>query len=283
MLSATLVIWGFSTGAIIFSFLYFRYYQIQRPPIGVMNLRDLVIMLGGIVIIPILYSLLPNFMVAIMLILGGTSIIFFLIDGIFHKKWLTWLLTMMILLVDLTLFWNFGNNSNEFIIVNNTIQILVVVGITNLWAQSGLKARDTAIFSFFLICYDFLFTNIFSFMADLFDLLSLFPFSPMVIMKSGSEDSWLAIGLGDLLIAAVFPLVMRKSYGNTPGNLAILVSIISLGAILVSPQFNLFEEIFPVMVLLGPLVIIQYLFWAYRKGRERTTQEYMADDKSIRA
>jgi hypothetical protein len=103
----------------------------------------------------------------------------------------------------------------------------------------------------------------------------------MVIMKTGSGDSWLAIGLGDLIIAAVFPLVMRKSYGNTPGNFAILVSIISLGAILVSPQFNLFEEIFPVMVLLGPLVIIQYLFWAYRKGEERTTQEYMAADKSI--
>lgn len=32
---------------------------------------------------------------------------------------------------------------------------------------------------------------------------------------------------------------------------------------------------FPVMPVLGPLMILQYAYWAHRRGRERTTWQYL--------
>jgi hypothetical protein len=31
---------------------------------------------------------------------------------------------------------------------------------------------------------------------------------------------------------------------------------------------------FPVMVVLGPLMVLQYLYWRHRCGQERTTWQY---------
>ena len=42
------------------------------------------------------------------------------------------------------------------------------------------------------------------------------PFLPVVAWGFG-QDEWAGIGLGDLLFATVFPLVMRKAYGKRAG------------------------------------------------------------------
>ncbi len=36
-----------------------------------------------------------------------------------------------------------------------------------------------------------------------------------------------------------------------------------------------FTDIFPLMVVLGPLMLLQYAYW-HRRGPERTTREYLA-------
>jgi hypothetical protein len=33
--------------------------------------------------------------------------------------------------------------------------------------------------------------------------------------------------------------------------------------------------LFPVMVVLGPLMVLQYAWWARRRGPERTTRQYL--------
>jgi hypothetical protein len=88
-------------------------------------------------------------------------------------------------------------------------------------------------------------------------------------------DTVLLIGLGDLLLAAVFPLVMRKAYGRTAGLTALLVALLALAGVLLLPVSGLLQATFPVMVVLGPLMVVQYIYWRRRNGRERTTQEYL--------
>jgi hypothetical protein len=102
-----------------------------------------------------------------------------------------------------------------------------------------------------------------------------------------AEGEWLGIGMGDMLLETVFSPVMRKAFGRTTG-LASLVGNLSLIVGLIPVAVNIqLNVLFPVMFLLGPLIIVQYAYWrrrcgreqyAYwrrRCGRERTTQRYL--------
>ena len=40
------------------------------------------------------------------------------------------------------------------------------------------------------------------------------------------------------------------------------------------------EETFPVMVVLGPLMVVQYAFWRWKRGAERTTRQYLQAEPS---
>jgi hypothetical protein len=89
------------------------------------------------------------------------------------------------------------------------------------------------------------------------------------------SGSWLSLGLGDLLLAAVFLLVMRKAFGRTAGILAMITGICAISLLTLSVAFGLPAKAFPVMVVLGPLMVLQYFGWCRRRRNERTTREYM--------
>jgi hypothetical protein len=110
-------------------------------------------------------------------------------------------------------------------------------------------------------------------MNDLIDRLAGLPFAPQITWASG-DNQWLGVGLGDLLLAAVFPIVMRKAFGRTAALLALLLGLVTLAAMLVLLDLRLVRVTLPAMVALGPLMVAQYLFWARRLGTERTTWQY---------
>ena len=130
----------------------------------------------------------------------------------------------------------------------NNRQILVVVGVSNLWAQSGMKARDAALLGAGLIVYDLLFTAVLPLMGDLYGQLDGLPYAPLVAWPVEAGGQLLGIGLGDLLLATVFPLVMRKAYGRRAGLSAMLVTIAALAAVLALPAIGLLRGVFPAMV-----------------------------------
>jgi hypothetical protein len=59
-----------------------------------------------------------------------------------------------------------------------------------------------------LTVYDFEATSLLPLMNDLIGRLAGLPFAPMMTWASGANH-WLGVGLGDLLLATVFPLVLR--------------------------------------------------------------------------
>jgi hypothetical protein len=266
------VVLGCVACVLVGSWVYFRRYQVSRPPIGVFNLQDVAVMVLLIILVPLLYLILPLLLTATLLLLVALSILYFTWEPLLHARWAIWLVALALLVVDSGAAFLLGTRQNEFFAVNNTVLLVVVVGITNLWAQSGMKARDTALLGVLLALYDFIATAQLPLMNDLGARLSALPLAPLVAWSS--ENTLPSIGLGDLLLATVFPLVMHKAFGRPAALVALILSLAAIGALLALPL----QGGFPLMVVLGPLMGLQYLYWRRRRGQERTTWHYLLEE-----
>ena len=278
MQTAILVVLALSFVAIGASWLYFTHWRIARPPIGVFNGVDVAVMIGGILLVPYLYLALPQAAVLGLLALGTISILFALVEPVLRPSLLRWGVVLGVLAADWAAWTVWGAASPGYLAVNNAVILLTVVATTNLWAGSGMSARAAAVLGGVLLVYDFTATSLLPLMGELILHLAGLPLSPVVgwIAPDGSTA---LIGLGDLLLASVFPLVMRRSYGEVAGRLALGLNMAALTVIFVVPVEQIApllvgQGLFPVMAVLGPLMIAQYLLWAQRKGAERPTWQY---------
>jgi hypothetical protein len=147
--------------------------------------------------------------------------------------------------------------------------------VTNLWAQSGLRARDLAVLAAALTAYDVIATALLPLTVDLIARLATLPFTPLLAWPTG-DGGWLGLGLGDLLLATLGPLVLRKAFGKTAGLVALFISLATIGVVLALPLLGLLRGAFPVMVVLGPLLVGQYAVWLRHQGPERSTAAYLA-------
>ena len=275
MLEAMIIVLAFAAAAVWFAWLYFRRFVVVRPPLGVFNLRDIAMMLGFIILVPFLDLALPLWMVGGLLLVGGLSTLYFMWEPVLHPLWARWLATVFLVGLDVAAWLWLGKTSPWWHAINNVFVILCVVGITNLWAQSGMKARDAAILGGALALYDLVATALLPLMGDLFTRLAELPLTPLVAWPIGGAGQWAGIGLGDLLLAAAFPLVMRKAFGRPAGLAAMAIGLGAIAALILDPIWGLHVEIFPVMVVLGPLMVLQYAYWRRRRGQERTTWQYL--------
>lgn len=259
---------------LVFSWHYFRRYQMTRPPLGVFSLGDVAFMLGSIVVIPYLYLSIPRWIVATLLLVSASSLLYFVFEPVLRVRWMIWAVTLSLVFADLGTAWGMSAQSLPFVIVNNVIQLLSVVGIAVLWVQSGMKASDLTILALALAIYDFIFTTQLPLMGDLFHRLAGLPFAPLVAWPLAGAEQRVSIGLGDLLLAASFPLVMCKAFGRPAGLVALSIGLGVLTALLLLPMNGAWSKIFPVMVVLGPLIGVQYLYWRRMQGPERTMRQY---------
>ena len=220
---------------------------------------------------------LPLWMVGGLLLIGGLSTLYFTWEPVLRPTWACWLATVALVGIDLTAWLWLGKQASPWWhAINNVFVILCVVGITNLWAQSGMKARDAAILAGALAIYDLVATALLPLMGDLFIRLAKLPVRPLVSSPIDSAGQFAAMGLGDLLPAAAFPLVMRKAFGRSAGLAAMAIGLGAIAALILGPIWGLHVEIFPVMVVLGPLMVLQYAYWRRRRGpEERTTWQYL--------
>jgi hypothetical protein len=122
--------------------------------------------------------------------------------------------------------------------------------------------------------YDYLATSYLPLMNDLVIRLVGLPFAPLIAWNYGAGEHGLAIGLGDLLLATLFPLVMRKAYGRSAGLVALTLALVAVAMMLALLDLGIVRVALPAMVVLGPLMIIQLLYWR-RHGQERTTWQYL--------
>jgi hypothetical protein len=272
-LAVAIVLLG-SAAAVLGGWSYFRRYRVTRPPIGVIDRGDVAFIVGGIILVPYLYLWLPEWIVLALLSLGSLGILYFLVEPVVSNGLVRWLVAAGLVAADVALAFSAGVGSNAYFAVNDLVLLLTVVGVTNLWAQSGMRAADAALLGAFLAAYDLLATALSTLTDEMIERLTDLPFLPVFAWAWG-DDEWLGIGLGDLLFATVFPLVMRKAYGKRAGLVAVAIALGTIVAIFTVGIAGLLEGTFPVMTVLGPLMVVQYLYWSRRLGPERTTRTYL--------
>ena len=156
----------------------------------------------------------------------------------------------------------------------NNAALLAVVGVVNLWAQSGLRARDVAILAGALTIYDVVFTTQLPLMADLFHHLRRPPVRPVGELADRRRRGPVEHRPGRPPPRAVSPLVLRKAFGKAAGPVAMATTGRNRGhAGAGRPGPGTVE--LPADGRLGPLIIVQYVYWTRRRGRERTTRQYL--------
>jgi len=268
------IVFGYATAAVLLAWAYFRHVRMARPPLGVINRADVLIMMVAIVLVPYLYLAMPLWVVGVVLGALTIGLLYVTLEALAVPGWGAWLGVLGLALADLVVWLRFGSDGTPFALVNNAVLTVAVVGVANVWAQSGMKARDAALLGGLLAIYDFVFTVRLPVMNDLLTRLAALPFAPQVVWLTGPGE-WVGLGLGDLLMAAAFPLVMRKAFSRSAGLVAVVISVGVVAVLFGLASLGALNGAFPMMVVLGPCMVLQYALWIRRRGRERTTWQYL--------
>ena len=262
------------------AWIYLRRFEVMRPPIGVFDWHDVVFMLVAIVVVPVAYLALPRAVVGTVLCLLALNIFWFGFEPVLRFRPLIWLAAVGLVAVDLVVSVTANTGGLWILAVNDLELVALAVCVTNVLVQSGMRARDLAFLVSGLAVYDVIATTYLGFMGDLLRRLATLPFAPLVAWRDGGQ--WLALGLGDLLMVVLAPLVLRKAFGRTAGIVSAVTSVAAVAGMLAALRLGWFSRPIPAMVVLGPLLLPQYAWWRLRLGPERRTWEYLEIEAPVR-
>ena len=162
--------------------LYLRRVRMDRPAIGTFNGRDIVVLFGFIVALPLLYLILPLTPLLVALGLTFTSALVIGLRPIIGPT-ATWIVvgiviaaniwmgrTMLGTVLGWQLFW----------IENDILVICAAVTTANLYVQGGMRLRHVAWFGLILAVYDAIFTFVWPVTNTLAQRFIGWPFDPSV-------------------------------------------------------------------------------------------------------
>jgi hypothetical protein len=272
-LSTIAVVSAFVMLAVAGAVAYARRVRMDRPPIGVVNLRDIVVISIVVVVLPPLYLRIPSFLIVAVLGLVATGVGYATLTPALGR--LGGALAVGLVLADIALRQLGAGEAPHpaFLVVNNALMTLLAIGISTLYAQSGIKARDVAVFAVVLLVYDVLATAVFPTMVEFFARVVELPLTPAIMWGSG--DGAFGIGLGDLLMLVLWTLVAEKAFGRRAGLLAAATGVGAVLLVFLAFWLDWLNTPVPAMVVLGPLIAIERLVLARRRGGERTSGEYL--------
>lgn len=267
----------------LLALVYLRNVRLERPAIGVFNRRDLIVLFGFIVGLPLLYLALPLTPLIIALGITFASALSIGLRPLLGPT-LTWIAVGLLIGINIwmtrtilgtVLGWQL------FWLENSIIVVLAAVAVSNLYVQGGMSLRHVAWFAVILAVYDATFQFVWPVTTMLAQRFLGWPLDPAVGFRWEVNNA--SIGLGDLLVYSVFVIAVYKGYGPIRARLALLLTVV-FGAVIpaVTPLvFDVFTDartdlFVPAQVAFGPIA-----FWYYRRlrhscGRERTMAEFLA-------
>lgn len=271
------------------SLFYLRRVRLERPAIGTFNSSDIRVLFTFIVFLPLLYQLLPHWGLTLFLSVTFASALSIGYRPLLRPAalWFTigtligasiWLNRTML---GTTLGWQLCWVEGDLVV------LLAAVAVANLYVQGGMRLRHVAWFALLLAGYDVLFTTVLPVNSHLAEEFLGWPLDPSVGMRVGLYNA--TIGLGDLLVYALFLLAAFKAYGRVAGRIA-MVLIVVFGAAAPSVAPLLLDSfltartdlVVPAQTLFGPAAFVTYLWLRRRYGQERTMQEFLASSDVVR-
>lgn len=262
--------------------LYFRRIRLERPPVGVFNGRDLVILSVFIILLPMLYLILPSFALTGFLILTFVSALYICLRPLLRTIILWPVIAALIginIVVAETLL-STRQGWQLYWVLTSIAVLLAAVGVSNLYVQGGLRLRLIARFALFLAAYDAFFSLVIPLTPKLADAFEGRPLDPSIGFTMGIYNA--NIGLGDLLIYCLFAVAAYKGYGMR-GLLTSAIIIPIFGALLpgLAPlALHQFIRggvgiVVPAQAFFGPVAFLAYRLLA-RTGEERSMRTWFA-------
>ncbi|MEU6055262.1 hypothetical protein ABZ829_33135 [Streptomyces xanthochromogenes] len=250
---------------------YFVRVRMPRPPVGVYAASDIAFLSVGVVVAPLLYLSLSG---------AAVSAVFGLVLGLAVQFTLApvcggpWAWAPALAATAVTAACAFADRPVAVRVCMDLLLVVAVVGVANLWAQSGMRPVHVAAFAAVLTGYDLVATTLTRVTLDFATQVQGRPFAPMFALTGG--DRPVAIGLGDLLLLVLFPLVATRAFGRRAGLLAAFVGVGVTGVVSALFAVGALTAGFPLLTLLGPLIVAQHLVWTRRFGGERRTVDWRA-------
>ncbi|MGW3498089.1 hypothetical protein [Streptomyces sp. NPDC001020] len=270
-----LVTLAVSLGVSLGSVAYFQRSTLPRPAVGAFNGNDMVIMMGFVVALPFLYLALPGWLLPPVLgltLAGGLAVGY---GPVVRRGPVRWSLIVGLLAAD----WLTARGAEDdpthatpYWLVNSLVIMLMAIGAANLNAQGGLKLRHVSRFALVLAVYDLFFATVVPLTQKLFGAVQGYAFAPSAGIRIGEYGA--VVGMGDLLVYALFTTVAYKAYGRQGLTLALcLVAVFgalapTLTPITVEALTGHLPEIVPAQIFFGPAAFVGYLVLR-RSGPER--------------
>ncbi|HJQ02580.1 MAG TPA: hypothetical protein VJ851_13345 [Jatrophihabitans sp.] len=264
---------------------YLRRVRLERPAIGTFNHRDIRILFCFIILLPFVYVVLPRDALTSFLVLTFSGAISIGFRPVLSRTqlWLgiglviganIWLSRTMLGTI---LGWQLAWATTDILV------ILAAISVSNLYIQGGMRLRHVAWIALILAIYDLAFTRYVPLTNKLTEQFLGYPLDPSIGMRIGLYNA--SIGLGDLLVYAMFLIAAFKAYGRFAARVAFSL-IVVFGAIapalapLVIHSFldARTDLVVPAQTLFGPAAFIAYRWMKKRYGPERTMAQFLASN-----
>jgi hypothetical protein len=272
-LSSILVVLGGTLLTVVGGRQYLRRVRVDRPPIGVFNVRDLTFVFAMLVLIPPLYLHLPRSVVGAGLVVVSAGVVYLTLAPLAGGPFGV-LAAVGLAGAEVALALTGQAQSAAFTATNDLALLVIVIGVTNIWTQSGIRAGGVAAFGAAVAGYDLLATWFLPLMTDFFTHLQALPFAPMMGWGRGSGGA--SIGLGDLLFVVLWPLVAEKAYSAAAGRVAAVLTSGCVALVFLAFWLDLVNRAVPAMAVIGPAIVAHNWWLRRRHGTERTAGEYEA-------
>jgi hypothetical protein len=262
---------------------YLRKVRLERPPIGVLNGRDIAVLITFLAVLPEIYIHLPRWATTSLLALTFTASLSIGYRPVLRPAQL-WPAIGLLLGLNIWLGRNMLGSVlgwQLFWLEGDVIMLLGAVAVANLYVQGGMKLKHVAWFALVLAVYDSVFTAFFPLTNALVEDFLGFPLDPSMGFRIGLYNA--ALGIGDLLIYSVFLTASYKAYGRRGFQLALSLIVVfgilipSVAPLVINYIDARADVVVPIQTWFGPPAFLGYLWLRRRYGRERTFREFLTD------
>ena len=254
---------------------YLRRVRVDRPPVGVFNGRDILIVGAVLVAVPVVYLRLPTTVLAGVFAVLSASILYFSLSPLLGSRPAAWT-GLGLVVLDIAIARLLRQSAPElFIVVNNLALAVAVIGVANLWVQSGIRALHVGLLGLGLAVYDAIATLAMPLMTQFVDRVATLPLAPMLVWGVG--EGQVGIGLGDMLVMLVWTLVAEKAFSARAGLAAACLSLACVSGLFMAFWLDWVNRPLPAMVILGPVIAGHYAKLIRQGKKERTFAAYESD------
>jgi hypothetical protein len=262
---------------------YLRRVRLERPAVGTFNGRDVVVLFVFIVALPMLYLVLPHWALTSFLVLTFVASLSIGYRPVVAPGPL-WAGIGLLLGANIWIARTSLGTVGGWQVYWLETSLIVLLGasaVANLYVQGGMRLRHVAWFALFLAFYDFTFSQLIPLTPLLADAFIGYPLDPSIGMRFGIYNA--NIGIGDLLVYALYTIAALKAYGRRAWRIALGVVIVfgSLGPGLAPLVLDAVTRgsnnfVVPAQTFFGIPAFLVYLWMRRRWGTERTVQEFLA-------